>query len=462
MNRRFLLLCFFTISEASLQCFNVIPSNAISNSDPIAELFHVTAGECLNYCIQQSAQKGDGCVSVVFHRNFNTCQLYGHDGTLDDAQLVYLEEHELYIRSSWEGPCQDKEVPKRGYQQQPARYVAPSQQRITVSPHDYVPPNNNNQNTNNNFFVVPKSQPLSNVDLPKIDVNSIREGVRKSPQNFESAIIKEMDELESEDYFVQTTTAKTLRKPNSMTTFKNPTRGYKCPNKQDVLSYFIVYGARMFTKSVPQRLNGVDQSSCAMYCSQNINAIGNNIPCYSFNYEGANEICEMYNKQDELHWSWASLAIDQDYVFADKFCINTKKDCPAETNYPVHLYRQINRNIIRKIAGLNSKVACLAECIDNEDCKAVTYKSALCVLHNSSPSDDPRILSEGTEKTMVIENGCYVQLKTDEDLTTKVKEQSSDSWQEWSLCQFGVKGRKMRVRTRECDECEDNLQMEEC
>lgn len=90
---------------------------------------------------------------------------------------------------------------------------------------------------------------------------------------------------------------------------------------------------------LPQRLNGVDQSSCLMYCSQNIvriynineviyeflfqNAIGQNIPCYSLNYEPTNEICEMYGEQTRNESDSATLAIDDEHNFGDKFCIKS-------------------------------------------------------------------------------------------------------------------------------------------
>lgn len=31
--------------------------------------------------------------------------------------MVYLEDHDFYIRSSWDGQCQDKIAPIRGYKQ---------------------------------------------------------------------------------------------------------------------------------------------------------------------------------------------------------------------------------------------------------------------------------------------------------------------------------------------------------
>lgn len=451
---RLLFLCclanWILIANASWQCFNVHPSHAVSNSDAIAELFHVTAGECLNYCISQAAQKGDGCVSVVFHRKFSTCQLYGHDGTHNGAEVVYLEDHDFYIRSSWDGQCEDKTTPSRGYKQDIHQLRSPQPKNIPQSPP---------------ILNLPK---FDNSDFPK-DPNPqvISANVRKAPVHFENEILQEIERQQMEDDFemeYMTTTAAPKKKthPDIITTFRNPANNYKC-QKDETLSYFLVYGSRLSTKMLPQRLNGVDQSSCLMYCSQNINAIGQNIPCYSLNYEPTNEICEMYGEQVRNESS-AILAIDDEHTFGDKFCIKTKNHCDPETLYPVHLYKKLTKEIIAKVPGLDSKVDCLAECIENRDCKAVTYKKGMCVLHSVTPSLDESLLSDGNGKTMVIENGCHVSNRPTTDKTTgdSESENSESSWQEWSLCQYGVKGRKMRVRQRECDDCDEDMQVEEC
>ncbi|CCD72333.1 Apple domain-containing protein [Caenorhabditis elegans] len=445
------LTCLLTTVNATWQCFNVHPSHAVSNSDAIAELFHVTAGECLNYCISQAAQKGDGCVSVVFHRKFSTCQLYGHDGTHNGAEVVYLEDHDFYIRSSWDGQCQDKIAPIRGYKQNIQQLQTP---QISTLPKAQTIPN------------LPK---FENSDFPK-DPNPqvIRDNVRKAPVHFENSIVQEIERQAMEDefdmdYLTTTSPPKKRTHPDIITSFRNSAHNYKC-QRDETLSYFLVYGSRLSTKMLPQRLNGVDQSSCLMYCSQNINAIGQNIPCYSLNYEPTNEICEMYGEQTRNESDSATLAIDDEHNFGDKFCIKTKYHCDAETLYPVHLYKKLMKNIIARVPGLASKISCLSECIENRECKAVTYKNGMCVLHSVSPSEDESLLLDGSGKTMVIENGCHVSSNTNKSVTKSKEdsEESESSWQEWSLCQYGVKGRKMRVRQRECDDCEENMQVEEC
>ncbi|CAD6187563.1 unnamed protein product [Caenorhabditis auriculariae] len=414
--------------DASLQCFNVHPSHAVSNSDPIVELFDVTAGECLNYCISNAASMGDGCSSVVFHRKHNTCQLYGHDGSFNGAQVVFIETHDFYIRSSWEGTCQDKTSPKRGYKQRPKQFSSPTfgqfENPLAISKNFQA------QNNSIDLQLVPN---FTENQFPTKNGESIPE---PQPASLEAP------------------------EKTDKTAFRNPTHENQC-SKNEKVSYFVLEGYRLSSDATPQLLNGVDQSSCIMYCSQNINAIGNVIPCYSVNFEPTNEVCKLYGKQQRELQSWAQVERDEEYTFADKFCLQTKKDCASESTYIVHLYKQMHKKIISYIPGLNSKVACLSECIDDINCMAVTYKPGLCILHSESPSTDSTVLVDGSEETMVIENGC--QAFSAPPPPADIEESAEGGqWQEWSLCQYGVKNKRMRVRQRDCDDCEENLQMERC
>ncbi|KAK6011100.1 PAN domain protein [Ostertagia ostertagi] len=87
---------------------------------------------------------------------------------------------------------------------------------------------------------------------------------------------------------------------------------------------------------------------------------------------------------------------------------SANKDCSAETPYIVYPTKQMHKKIITSYPGMNSVVACIAACIDNRKCKAVTYKVGLCILHGASPASDSSLLVDGSEQTMVIENGCQL------------------------------------------------------
>ncbi|EYB93181.1 hypothetical protein Y032_0185g1031 [Ancylostoma ceylanicum] len=245
-------------------------------------------------------------------------------------------------------------------------------------------------------------------------------------------------------------------------TFLNPTHSSEC-SKKEKISYFVLFGYRLASRGIAARLKGVDQSSCVMYCSQNINANGEAVPCYSANYEPVQEKCYLYGKRSRSDRHTAHLAVDSNYIFADKFCVETKKDCSAETPYIVYPFKQMHKKIITSYPGMNSVVACVAACIDSKKCKAVTYKIGLCILHGASPATDSGLLVDGSEQTMVIENGCQLTASTLPALLSNMLESSPDAsqWEEWGPCQFGGGERRMRVRTRECTNCED-LQVEPC
>ncbi|KAK6062016.1 PAN domain protein [Cooperia oncophora] len=126
----------------------------------------------------------------------------------------------------------------------------------------------------------------------------------------------------------------------------------------------------------------------------------------------------------------------------------------------------MHKKIISSYPGMNSVVACIAACIDHRKCKAVTYKSGLCILHGASPASDSSLLVDGNEQTMVIENGCQLTTEFIPSLLSNSVVSGSvirdnPPWEEWGLCQFSSGGKRVRVRQRECTNCED-LQVDPC
>lgn len=90
----------------------------MSNAVPVAELWNVNPFDCMSYCILNTVKGGvslpglpeglqDGCAAAVYHKNFQTCQLYNHDGTLGGAKVVYATGHDYYNRTSFQGICSD-------------------------------------------------------------------------------------------------------------------------------------------------------------------------------------------------------------------------------------------------------------------------------------------------------------------------------------------------------------------
>ncbi|KJH47551.1 PAN domain protein [Dictyocaulus viviparus] len=401
---------------------------------------------------------GDGCASVVYHKLQSTCQLYGHNGHFNGSKIVPANAHDFYKRTSWTGFCQDKVFPRRFYKQPPLQYA--------ISPISHQP-------------VINISRLKNFVELRK-HVDTVTQDRSTTTVKTPFFVPDEIDEYSSDEG------------PNTVT-FLNPTQSSEhqragfviheavktvpCPillndasirnvlldcSKREKLSYFVVFGHRLSSQNWAAQLQGIDQSSCVMYCSQNINAKGENAPCFSVNYEPAEEKCYLYGKNAKSNRHTAHLAVDNSFIFADKFCVETKKDCSAEAPYIVYLFKQIHKNIIASYPKMNSIVACIAACIDNENCKAVTYKIGLCILHSSSPASDPSLIADGSKQTVVIENGCQLTAETLPSLLSSDLELLNETqWEEWSPCQFGTGGQKMRARLRKCSKCED-LQIEPC
>ncbi|KAK5983688.1 hypothetical protein GCK32_016503, partial [Trichostrongylus colubriformis] len=211
--------------------------HGVSNSRSIAELFRVTVGDCLNYCILNAAKMGDGCSSVVYHKLHSTCQLYGHNGNFNGSQVVPANGHDFYQRTSWIGVCQDKVVPKRGYKQRPRQYAAQSQPiQIPVEISKY-----------GNFINYQEGQAV---------VTTSTSTTTETPS---TTIMPGPNQIGTESF----------EEPTDGIRFLNPTHSSECLKKETV-SYFVFFGYRLASKNVAARLKGIDQSSCVMYCTQNI------------------------------------------------------------------------------------------------------------------------------------------------------------------------------------------------
>ncbi|KAK6766716.1 hypothetical protein RB195_026164 [Necator americanus] len=272
-------------------------------------------------------------------------------------------------------------VPKRGYKQRPRQYAAsltPVRNPIDISQYsNLLDLRAGREHTTESTTTATEASSTSSVLIPMVEED---EGIPHEEQR--NAI-----------------------------SFLNPTHSSEC-SKKEKISYFVLFGYRLASRNVAATLKGIDQSSCVMYCSQNINANGDVVPCYSANYEPIEEKCYLYGKRSRSDRHTAHLAEDSNYIFADKFCVETKKDCSAETPYIVYPFKQMHKKIITSYPGMNSVVACVAACIDSKKCRAVTYKIGLCILHGASPATDSGLLVQGNEQTMVIENGCQLTAST--------------------------------------------------
>lgn len=102
--------------------------------------------------------------------------------------------------------------------------------------------------------------------------------------------------------------------------------------KPEKVGYFVLFGYQMVKAMKPAKLKGVDQSSCVMYCSQNIVGVccdfhvrfqesnGDKRNCTSVNYDPVNEECKLYPNSYPVEHS-SLLMENKNVIFADKFCV---------------------------------------------------------------------------------------------------------------------------------------------
>ncbi|PAV70462.1 hypothetical protein WR25_19386 [Diploscapter pachys] len=456
--------------DGPAKCFQIQPHKAISNGSSLAELYRVSAGDCLNYCIAKAARVGETCASVVYHKEFATCQLYSHIQGKNGWVMVPAEGHDLYVRSSWNGVCKDKFEPRDGFATNAKIFGSTGLQRVIPIPllpsmdslsRTTTEPPNKPKNYRNFGHIDEKTFMLPNSPSqfgPQFNSNRINHDTEDmdsfaKPQAYNPSMDKSFMKLRNN--------SKGQEYPEATIAFVNPTHSSKCEKKEKI-SYFVIFAHRLVSNLEPHFIRGIDQSSCIMYCSQNINALGEQTPCHSANYNPTDEICTIYGEQNRQLQQAAKLTKDEKMIFVDKFCMTTRKDCSQETPYMVHLHKQIHRSIIKSIPGVNSIVACLATCVDNPECRAVTYKLGLCVLHSASPSIDKSLLVEGSEHTLVVENGCQLTAASVPSLLSDSLTNDTP-WDEWSPCQFGTKQRRLRVRHKQNPNTNDqDVQIEEC
>ncbi|CAD5216669.1 unnamed protein product [Bursaphelenchus okinawaensis] len=177
------------------ECFTPILRRGISNAVPIAELWNVSPFDCVSYCVLNTVKSGDGCSSLVYHKNFKTCQLYNHDGNYDGSKIVFAPGHDYYNRTSFTGICADPIAPSRPYPQGQTRpkahsintlradqpvHVNPVQQKFgKKSEHYFLSnlPTTTCKEDQINAYILASSFGLGNNESPRVVINGVdREG----------------------------------------------------------------------------------------------------------------------------------------------------------------------------------------------------------------------------------------------------------------------------------------------
>uniref|UniRef100_A0A183CBA0 Apple domain-containing protein n=1 Tax=Globodera pallida TaxID=36090 RepID=A0A183CBA0_GLOPA len=92
-----------------LDCFTHSPGRALSNASASHEFFNVSPDDCLRFCSTDRV-----CNTVVYHKNFSTCQLYSGAEEGEAAQEVIAKGHDLYMKKECEEHRREQEKDEAG------------------------------------------------------------------------------------------------------------------------------------------------------------------------------------------------------------------------------------------------------------------------------------------------------------------------------------------------------------
>lgn len=240
-----------------------------------------------------------------------------------------------------------------------------------------------------------------------------------------------------------------------------------CPRKE-IVGYVVFEGYASIAKVRPRHLRNIDQQICNAYCTMNIDADGNYYPCISINYISNKEECHLYGTDSKTSDGIAYLIKNETNIFFDKICLPVANQfehlCKEQTLFKIYPNRKITKGIIDRIGTTVSLRQCITICINNFICRSITYNNGLCMLHNVSIVNDPKAMiyvdhdynHDYDYDTYVVENGCTT-------MAPSTDARTESTWDEWSNCRFGVGGKRVRVRSRNCSkaDCAD-LQVQNC
>ncbi|GMT35907.1 hypothetical protein PFISCL1PPCAC_27204, partial [Pristionchus fissidentatus] len=457
------------------RCFERQENKAISTEKPIAEVYQATVFDCFNYCVYSAWKTGVECGSVVYHKREATCQAYAvvrnRRDYYKEETVVEADAHDFYHRTSFDGHCS-----------------APQDRRVARARAA------NTYNWANDKETAPI--PLNTEKLKGLEEKeaSFMEAIFRSDKAGEAEYEYDDEKKEGEK---KMTSAENLDKQGEAAAqaisqsdvneiyskrfqnaykegvlFPNPTDGSDCSNDARS-SYFVLFGYSLLSPAAPlNTLKAVDQNSCFRECHSKTT----NSSCVAANFDLSNGDCSVFGASAKVEKNQAIIMENDETMFADKFCLQSERKCSTDTPFIVYAFKQIHKRIFDWQGQIYSPVECLARCIDTNKCKAVTYKSGLCIMHSESPIGDPSILIEGSTETMVIENGCTplnddVKMGGEEKTSEHEGADQPGEWEEWSGCVFGGskyapsgKGGRVRVRHRECPDaipCDD-LEVQNC
>ncbi|KAI6217396.1 hypothetical protein M3Y99_01772600 [Aphelenchoides fujianensis] len=340
------------------ECFELIDHRGVSNSEAIAQLWSVTPFDCLAYCVKSAAKTGDGCAAVVYHKRFLTCSLYNHDGNFNGSKLVFAA-----------GPRILQPDLVRRQMRRSARYPP-------FPPHVAIPQGQNR----------PKA--LAHDSFP-IDQTSDLTVLDEKTAGSASAI-------------------KVEPKPRvDGLLFSNPPAPKECERGQKI-AYFSVPSYAIGSAEPRAIIKKIDQEACLIYCTQQINAIGDATRCIAAVYDREQEICELYDESIKELGVLSPLQFNSTTrTSSEKFCIDESRACEPGAAFIVHHKKKIVNATIAQIRSVDSVAECLKACHQNRQCQSITFRSGRCLLEGKPPgADDSSNMAAADASSLVIGARC--------------------------------------------------------
>uniref|UniRef100_A0A0N5AUH4 PAN domain protein n=1 Tax=Syphacia muris TaxID=451379 RepID=A0A0N5AUH4_9BILA len=233
------------------------------------------------------------------------------------------------------------------------------------------------------------------------------------------------------------------------------------------IAYYVVIGNEIIfpissAETDVRTINGVKHTECFKLCTANKDSDGEQLKCSSVNYFPKEKKCEMHEILAEPHGPGSLVENDQ-AIYAEKFCLPTQSViCEENEVFILHVQKKIVKNELR-IKQSNSITNCLRHCLEHRFCQTAVLDSVhhRCMLYDVKLKNNDDV-TDADSGWVLIENGCSVKKnqKLSLNLEKKIKQSAETEWTEWSNCQFKLRGRMVKVRTRDCPD--GGMQVQRC
>uniref|UniRef100_A0A914DCV9 Apple domain-containing protein n=1 Tax=Acrobeloides nanus TaxID=290746 RepID=A0A914DCV9_9BILA len=316
----------------------------------MAELWNTSPFECLSRCVTRGGPDGYGCISVVYHRHFSSCQLYAHNGTYEDARLVFASGHDYYKRIGYDGFCKEKQPPINGY----------------LQPR-------------------PRIEGILQVATEKaIVLNEVLDLTHNS--NYANEINKE-----------NVSHSKKLQEHELLS---NPLIT-SCRSNY-TLAYFLFENYKA-SQSVPSAIiKGINRRNCINLCSLNMNQHSEPIACSIVSYNKTGHICKLYDSRS----NGIKIQPNEQHDYSEKLCLPRDVGCAIGATLKVYPKKEVNHVALIIKKNIDKLQQCVTLCHKNLWCQSITYKNKECKLFNVKIELCLSVLVDADDETITVSRSC--------------------------------------------------------